>query len=344
MDSHAVCHYFCTFAALVFFFVLAEATKAQHPFTFITYNCENAFDTIPNPSHDDGEYLPNGKMRWTRARYFKKLQRIAKVILAADTSKPLDMAVLQEVESDTVLTHLTRRTTLNNLHYEYVMTHSTDHRGINVAIIYSPRTFRPIAHDSIRLPEGGTRDILHLTGLIHNDDTLDVYALHLPSKLGGNAATQRREALLHLLRQHIDSVMSVRAVPLIIIAGDFNDEPLSPTLRRAFPTETDCTDPKPRKLYNLVSSLPEGSYKYRGHWDWIDQIIVSGAVLLRSDYSPEVQTVRHPELLQHDNAFTGTKPYRTYLGPRYLNGYSDHLPVRLRLRFPYKSKLKIRRY
>ncbi len=31
-----------------------------------------------------------------------------------------------------------------------------------------------------------------------------------------------------------------------------------------------------------------------------------------------------------DERYLGVKPYRTYSGPRYLGGYSDHLPVYIR--------------
>jgi hypothetical protein len=51
---------------------------------------------------------------------------------------------LTEVENDSVLTHLTRHSPLRNAGYEYVMTTSDDERGIDVALLYQPATFRPI--------------------------------------------------------------------------------------------------------------------------------------------------------------------------------------------------------
>ena len=36
-------------------------------------------------------------------------------------------------------------------------------------------------------------------------------------------------------------------------------------------------------------------------------------------------------LLEEDEKYYGKKPFRTYLGPRYHGGFSDHLPVYLDL-------------
>jgi hypothetical protein len=38
-----------------------------------------------------------------------------------------------------------------------------------------------------------------------------------------------------------------------------------------------------------------------------------------------------PFLLEDDEKYGGKKPYRTYLGPKYLGGYSDHLPLVARI-------------
>ena len=43
-------------------------------------------------------------------------------------------------------------------------------------------------------------------------------------------------------------------------------------------------------------------------------------------------------LLETDATHMGYKPYRTYLGPRYIGGYSDHLPIFLRLQVSQQKK------
>ena len=41
-----------------------------------------------------------------------------------------------------------------------------------------------------------------------------------------------------------------------------------------------------------------------------------------------------PFLQVPDRAYGGTKPFRTYSGPRYIGGVSDHCPIWLSLPFP----------
>ena len=117
--------------------------KAQ-TFTIMSYNIENAFDTIHDEGKNDYEYCDGGERKWSQYRLFQKLKSVGKVIAAADEKRPVDLIGLCEVENDTVMQYLTRRTSLKNLGYRYIMTNSLDERGIDVALLYSPFTFHPI--------------------------------------------------------------------------------------------------------------------------------------------------------------------------------------------------------
>lgn len=296
-------------------------------FSFMTYNCENAFDTIPTLHHDDQDFLPDGPQHWTRWRFSQKMNRIAQVLLAADTLHPLDMAVLQEVESDTVMQWLVGRTPLASVGYEYVMTESRDRRGINVALVYQPLTFRPISVQTIGLSEAflkghnltPTRDILHVCGRCAAGDTLDVFAVHLSSRLGGREGGMKRRELQRLLFANIDSLLTVRPSARIIVAGDFNEAPSKREIRR-----------NPR-LRNLMYGRRGGSYKFHGRWEWIDQVWVSASLTDGSSRlsvsDADVRALQLPFLLERDEAWGGMKPFRTFYGPAYHGGYSDHLPV-----------------
>ena len=71
------------FAVLALFCSGAYAQKAgekNHVIGF--YNLENLFDTYNDPAKNDEEFLPEGKNKWTEAKYQKKLQNMAKVIKA----------------------------------------------------------------------------------------------------------------------------------------------------------------------------------------------------------------------------------------------------------------------
>jgi hypothetical protein len=95
-----------------------------------------------------------------------------------------------------------------------------------------------------------------------------------------------------------------------------------------------------RELYNLMYDKHnidgEGSYNYHGKWNMLDQIIVSRSLI----NSPggwqcgyDSGRILKEEFLLYHNEETGQYiPNRTYGGPEYYGGISDHLPVYVNLR------------
>ena len=167
-------------------------------FTLVELNTENLFDTQKDSVKDDTEYTTESLKRWTRTRYWNKLNHIAQEIISCGEdgngwALP-DLVALCEVENDTVLTDLTRRSLLRKAGYEYVMTDSPDQRGIDVALLYSPFSFRMIRHYPLRIPPlkemRPTRDILYVCGELINGDTLHVFVVHAPSRYGGERVTR----------------------------------------------------------------------------------------------------------------------------------------------------------
>ena len=67
-------------AALVLFGTAAQAQKKEQNHVIGFYNLENLFDVYNDPVKNDEEFLPEGKNKWTEAKYQKKLQNMAKVI------------------------------------------------------------------------------------------------------------------------------------------------------------------------------------------------------------------------------------------------------------------------
>lgn len=307
----------CIAAAAIFLFSTHAYPQGQTYFSVVAYNVENAFDTIHDEGFNDYAYLPEGENRWHRYRLFQKLNGIAKVIATIDQERPVNIIGLCEVENDTVLTYLTKRTPLNTLGYKYVMTHSQDRRGVDVALVYQPMGFRLLSHEGLRARTSTpTRDILHVRGITHLGDTLDVYVVHAPSKLGGAAASRNRQLVNDRLFASIDSVISSRKDAGIIVMGDFNDEMKRPRgfLRRGF--------------RDMAAGLTPGTYKYKGFWTTIDHIFIR---MPNPDRRLESGILSAPFLLEPDKTHGGSKPFRTFYGPRYNRGFSDHLPVWARI-------------
>lgn len=296
--------------------------------TLVEWNVENLFDCQHDSLKQDEEFLPDGDRHWTPYRYWKKLNRVGQTVIAAagadaDYHLP-DLIALCEVENDTVMRDLTRRSLLRNARYEYVMTSSPDARGIDVALAYSPFTFSLLGWRAIRVPPvkgmKPTRDILYASGIVAGGDTLHVFVLHAPSRSGGERPTRRfRLHVADVLCRAVDSVRAVSPQASIIVAGDFNDHSASPSLRRL----------ADHGLQEVSAGAvgrhgARGTYCYRGAWDSLDHILASPAL---ADSCAGCRVFDAPYLLEPDEAHHGVRPKRTYTGPAYHNGYSDHLPL-----------------
>ena len=332
------CRWLSVMAVLVCACVLlagAQTTAAapgRAAFTVLFYNVENLFDCTHDSLKQDQEYVEGGKRRWSSRRYFAKLERIAKVVWAAGNCQPPDLVGLCEVENHRCMEDLTRRSILKEAGYRYLMTESPDQRGIDVALLYRPSSFRCLGSEALRIPPSApgyrpTRDILHVWGKVLTGDTLDVFVCHFPSRLGGAVRSLPfRQWVAHRLRRAADSVASVRRVPQLLVMGDMNDGPSSRVLKV-------LTDgPGPDGLIDLMVGQPKGTYRYRGKWETIDHLLVNRRLTgrrasLRLD-PDSVRALDFPFLLVEDDTYGGERPCRTYQGWRYEGGFSDHLPVR----------------
>lgn len=312
---------------MIFLCQTTPIVLAQESFRVMFYNVENLFDTKDDTLKNDNEFLPDAMRRWNYHRYKNKLNHIAKVIIASGNEYVPDLVGLCEVENDTCLRDLVKYSPLREADYRYVMTNSPDERGIDVALLYQRSTFKLIDKKSIHVPveklkRSPTREILHVAGKIISGDTLDILVCHFPSRSGGNKKTESYRLLAsHILQNTIDSLKKVRTIPYLIVMGDFNDGPQSLSVSRL----------NKIGLYNMMENKKEGTYRYRGHWEILDQILVSKNLLNnkgRIHTSEEkAKIIRYPYLLEEDDKYGGDKPYRTYNGIKYQGGYSDHLPV-----------------
>lgn len=303
-------------------------------FTLVELNCENLFDCRHDSLKQDTEFTPDGSRRWTERKYWNKLNAISKAIIAcgdgAGEWRMPDVVALCEVENDSVMRDLTKRSLLRGAGYEYIMTSSPDVRGIDVALLYLPGRFKPIRHYPLRVaPLAGmrpTRDILYVSGLVPTGDTLHLFVVHAPSRYGGEKATRpHRMAVADRLCMAIDSLRAAVVSPGIIITGDFNDYAGSPSLQRL----------QGHGMRNISAGAvggngAEGTYKYKGEWKSVDHVMACGKPAAKV-HSCVVADA--PFLLEPDGRYGGVQPYRTFRGWKYRNAYSDHLPLVARFLF-----------
>lgn len=319
----------------------ALTINAAEPFRVMFYNVENLFDCQHDTLKNDKEFLPSSVKKWDEAKYNDKLSKISKVIIATSGKNIPDLVGLCEVENDNCLTDLTEHSPLREAGYRYVMTQSPDQRGIDVALLYQRSTFKLLDKNLISIPNEAierypTRDILHVTGKVVSGDTLDVFVCHMPSRSGGEQESEPyRLFTSQILKLYADSVMAVRKSPNVIIMGDFNDYPTNNSIAKVLGATAPSQENKveKRKLYNLMDGKQDGTYRYKGEWGILDQMIVSGNMLDEENgvttSFDKAQIVKHPFLLEEDDRYGGDTPSRTYWGNKFHGGYSDHLPISL---------------
>ena len=311
-------------------FHLSFSSAGAQTLTVVELNCENLFDCQHDSLKQDTEFLPEATRHWTRKRYWQKLNNIAQELLSTCDDGIPDLIALCEVENDSVLHDLSRRSLLRNAGYEYVMTDSPDLRGIDVALLYSPVSFALMGSQSLRvMPVEGmrpTRDILYVSGRVLSGDTLHLFVVHAPSRYGGERHSRPfRQAVAERLCQSVDSIRAISPDASILVAGDFNDEADGPIV----------TYIGQHGLVNLTKDAHgqndvRGTYRYQGQWGSIDHIFGSPYIYNKV----EKAYIHAPKfLLEEEKTYGGVRPRRTYNGMRYQQGYSDHLPLVLRLRW-----------
>lgn len=297
------------------------------------YNAENYFDSRDDTLINDNEFLPDSARHWTYERFWRKAVRIYQVISAVDGWEMPAIVGLCEVENRGVLEKLVFDTPLKKYDYRIIHKDSPDPRGIDVAVIYRGGVFSPDTSIWLKIDPGrgtATREILVVKGELLGIP-LHVFVNHWPSRSGGALASEpRRLNAAGLVRRSIDSLFQLDPNANIIIMGDFNDEPGNKSLQILTGPVTIS-----EKICNLspetVIGNTIGTIRHQGSWSIFDQVLVSEAVLSGKNgmklTSGTMEIHAAPFLLEPDPVYSGYRPKRTYLGPNYHDGFSDHLPV-----------------
>ncbi len=303
------------------------------------YNVENFFDYFDDSLKNDDAFTPRGLNHWTKERYERKVKNLFKAIAALGSAKPLAILGLCEIENKKVLQDLIRGTPLRKHNYHYIYHQSADSRGVNVAMIYRPDLFKVLEQRPVHLifpPDtvSRTRDFLYVKGVLFHTDTLHLIVCHFPSKYGGLMQTKERRAFAgRLLREKVDSILKENPKANIITMGDFNDEPSDESMTVAYRSRCDTANFQAFDMLNLMCRFEgkKGSHKFQETWSIIDQIMISKSLVQNLNHLRILQQKAHifsPDfLLQDDKIHIGKKAFRTYIGSRYIGGFSDHLPV-----------------
>jgi len=317
--------------------IFAETQSQQARIVF--YNTENFYDTKNDSLKNDEEFLPDGAKHWTYQRFRLKIVRLYQTFTAMGEGEMPAVIGLCEVENREVLDRLIYNTPLQKAGYRIIHRDSPDARGVDVALLYRPDIFEPDSSSWLNVPLPGgetTREILHVRGRLWGNDIIHVYVNHWPSRFGGaGASAAKRLAAASTLAASVKEILSSNPSSNIIIMGDFNDEPFDESLlslNKILLNENKGDIPLLINLSEKKSLVDyEGTIKHQGSWSIFDQVIISPSLINGSNgcklISKKTEIFSAGFLLEPDATYTGYKPFRTYSGPSYNNGFSDHLPV-----------------
>ena len=292
----------------------------------------------------NAEFTPKSVKNYTSKVYHQKLSNEAKVIseLGVQYTKTLPTIVgLIEVENRQVIEDLIKQTVLNKIDWGIVHYNSYDARGIDVGLIYQKKRFTvtdSYKRELVIFDEYGkreyTRDILVVKGLL-DGEKIAIFMNHWPSRRGGEAASQaKRNFAANALREEMDKIKNEAPDTLLFAMGDFNDDPVSPSLKnylKAVGDKKDLSEEYP--YYNLMYKMFKqgvASLGYRDAPNLFDQIIVSKNALsenVQKNYSVFKAEIYAPSyLITAEGQYKGY-PFRSWSGDTFTGGYSDHFPA-----------------
>ena len=311
------------------------------------YNLENLFDTIVDPDTNkilQEDFTPHGPKNFNSQRYYHKLHNMAYAIskLGKEVT-PLGPSVIGvcEIENKQVLQDLVRQESIANKKYKIVQHEGPDKRGIDCALLYDPSHFKVTSSKSIRLtiPEKDdffTRDQLVVSGRLLNEK-IHFIVIHWPSRRGGEARSRpKRMEAAKLSKSIIDSLKMEDPNAKVILMGDFNDDPVSPSLKDVLAAKREMLSVKDGDLFNTMGDYYKkgiGTLAYRDQWNLFDQFVITSSLIDKNKTYDDLTYYRSvifnkPFLKNKKGNFKGY-PFRTYVGSTFMGGYSDHFPVYL---------------
>lgn len=330
-------------AALLIVNLAASAQKKFSVYAVGFYNQENLFDTCHDEGKKDYEYLPN--KGWNGMKYTNKLRNMSKALadMGTDVLPNVGCAFigLSEVENHKVLDALVDQAPLKVRNMKYVHIEGPDRRGIDCALLYNPSLFSvknvkllPYVQELAKDSAFFTRGFLTVRGEMAGDDVA-VIVCHWPSRFSGPFY---RESAARQVKVIKDSLLNVNQEMKIFVMGDMNDDPVNKSMHVYLQAKPEISQVGAGDMYNpwynVLAKEGKGTLFYSGNWNLFDQIVITPNLLnkdaKKKDYSSlkywKSHIFRRDYLIQQEGQYKGA-PLRTTAGGRWLNGYSDHLPV-----------------
>ncbi|MBQ3658541.1 MAG: endonuclease/exonuclease/phosphatase family protein [Bacteroidales bacterium] len=314
------------------------------------YNLENLYDTTKDATADDEEFTPMGDKRWDAIKYQTKLNNLSNVFAAVASLPGGFPAVVgvSEIENDTVLEDLLSQRRMEPANYRYVHYDSKDARGVDVALFFRPDRFKLVGSEPVKLilrsgREYIGRDILAVWGRL-DGEMFCFYVCHFLSRRGGVYSSQGfRRAGAETVRAHAEKKCKEFPGLKVVVMGDMNDTPDEPSLSELLGARERIEGVAPGDYFNPMWAMYKaglGTSIHNHNWILFDNIIVSQNLLPSAAGYPHAKGLaldkfdKHywAHIFQRNFMMKNGKPYRSWEGNTFSGGYSDHLPILIRLK------------
>mgnify|MGYP002521381658 FL=1 len=342
-------------ALLLLLSVSASAQKTKQNYVIGFYNLENLFDTYDDPVKNDNEFLPEGKNKWTQAKYEKKLHNLATVIRAmADNNRRWHTILgISEIENRLVIEDFVSQPEIPAANYGIVHYDSPDRRGVDVALLYKPDQFTCLDSESIPFDFNSdidfsdtdtsyfkTRDILMVHGLMAGEH-FAFYVAHLPSRVGGKGGNLRSRGA-EIIYSHSRMMEEKYPGIKIVVMGDMNDNPTDESMAKYLRGQEKLSDVTPTEFFSPYTAMLKagyGSLCYQGVWSIYDLELVNYSLACAPEGGLKIQPVtknhgkeyygvvfKRPWMTTQKGQYKGY-PFRTFSNGSFIGGYSDHYPT-----------------
>jgi endonuclease/exonuclease/phosphatase family metal-dependent hydrolase len=343
---------FIRLASLLLSLVLLPAlSSAGRGLTLMVYNVENLFDDV----RDGTEYREFDPGRGWSAELFRlRVDTIAEVVRKAVPGGP-DILALQEVENENALRALAD-SALKDLGYTFVVFVPKKGLAANLGVLSRLPVSRVHSFAVPRWEKEPTRDVVEVE-IEAGGRTLHLLDNHWKSKTGGARKTeQARLSAAAVAGRRVREILSRDPAADVILAGDLNESidewrltgmgyqtALLPAAERtppgwsgssifltAVPAQAGVRGDR-LVLYDPwfeVDSRDRGSYYYHKRWETIDHALMTPGLFDGAGFTYRTggfQVLRSPFLLTPRGA------PRKWTGLQGERGYSDHLPLLVRL-------------
>lgn len=256
----------------------------------MTYNVQTLFDAIDHGGEYDDFVVSKGL--WNENLYKLRLKALASAIVSAGGGKQPEVLVIQEIENKRVLADLAEEIGA----YPHILLSPNEEAILSCGILSGLPVKSFNAH-RIMPPVDGPSSVPRFAleaELCYEGRTLLVLAVHLKSKLGGDAATEiERRRAAAFIKTIAERRLAERPELAIVIAGDFNENHNEyERTGRAYPTALMPEEAGPGEwlLVSAKSSVQNDqllifydpwfdydgySYRYNGENECIDHLLLS---------------------------------------------------------------------